>query len=76
MLCYDYETIRKLVQPLMEMMKMEFPNDCELVIDANSAQIIFKHSYLTFFERGFEREAERGRRRICEKNCRDVRKYR
>ena len=45
---YNYEKINKLIQPVIELMKEEFPNDCEIIIDSTSAQIVFRHRYLTF----------------------------
>lgn len=48
---YSYETIDELVQPVMEMMREEFPNDCVLVIDAKSAQLEYRHGCMTFLNR-------------------------
>ena len=45
---YDFQTIDKLLQPLMEMMREEFPNDCKLIVGADFSQIVFEHIYLTF----------------------------
>lgn len=45
---YNYEKIDKLLQPVMAMMREEFPNDCKLIIDGNYSQIIFEHVYLSF----------------------------
>ena len=45
---YDYQKIDKLLQPLMEMMREEFPNDCKLIVGTDFSQIVFEHTYLTF----------------------------
>lgn len=45
---YDFQKIDKLLQPLMEMMREEFPNACKLIVQPDSAQIVFEHNYLTF----------------------------
>lgn len=45
---YDFQKIDKLLQPLMEMMREEFPNDCKLIVWPDFSQIVFEHTYLTF----------------------------
>ena len=45
---YDFQKFDKLLQPLMEMMREEFPNDCKLIVGTNFSQIVFEHTYLTF----------------------------
>ena len=45
---YDFQKIDKLLQPLMEMMREEFPNDCKLIVGTNFSKIVFEHTYLTF----------------------------
>lgn len=45
---YDFQKIDKLLQPVIEMMREEFPNDCKLIVNPDSAQIVFEHNYLTF----------------------------
>ena len=45
---YDFQKIDKLLQPVMEMMREEFPNDCKLIVGAEFSQIVFEHTYLTF----------------------------
>ena len=61
---YDYEKIDKLLQPLMEMMREEFPNDCKLIVEADFSQIVFEHTYLTFPSNDMKKpfcETEQGR---------------
>ena len=45
---YDFQKIDELLQPIMEMMREEFPNDCKLIVGTNFSQIVFEHTYLTF----------------------------
>lgn len=45
---YNYEKIDKMIQPIMDMMNEEFPNDCKLIIDRDFAKIVFEHDYLIF----------------------------
>ena len=67
---YDYEEIDKLLQPIMEMMREEFPNDCKLIVGADFSEIVFEHTYLTF-------QSEEMKKTLCEteigktfiKNC-------
>lgn len=56
---YDFEKIDKLVQPLMEMMSEEFPNNCELHINSRSAEIVYIHQDMIFLKDEF-------RKTICE----------
>lgn len=44
---YDYAKLEELLQPVMDMMMEEFPNDCKLIIDRNFSTITFEHKYLT-----------------------------
>lgn len=44
---YDFQKIDKLLQPVMEMMREEFPNDCKLIVGPDFSQIVFEHTYLT-----------------------------
>lgn len=43
---YCYEKIDKLLQPVMEMMREEFPNDCKLIVGTDFSKIVFEHTYL------------------------------
>jgi hypothetical protein len=51
---YDYEKINALIQPLMEMMRIEFPNDCKLVIGTDFAEIIWEHTDMMFQRNGID----------------------
>ena len=52
---YDFEKINKLVQPLMEMMSEEFPNNCELHINSMSAEIVYIHQDMIFLKDEFRK---------------------
>lgn len=45
---YTYEDIDALVQPLMEMMRHEHPNNCKLIITGDSAEIVYEHIDMVF----------------------------
>lgn len=45
---YNYEEIGKILQPVMDMMREEFPNDCKLIVGPDFSTIMFEHAYLTF----------------------------
>ena len=47
---YNYQRIDEMVQPLIEMMRAEYPNDAQLVIDSNSAKIQYVHTDMIFLE--------------------------
>ena len=53
---YNYQRIDEMVQPLIEMMRAEYPNDARLVIDSNSAQIQYVHTDMTFLETSLKPE--------------------
>lgn len=40
---YSHEHIQELLKPLFEYMKTEHPNNCKLVIEPFSAQLIYEH---------------------------------
>ena len=41
-----YEQVDKLVQPIMDFMREEYPNDCKMVISADFAHIEHKTEFL------------------------------
>ena len=43
---YNYEMLSKMVQPIMEMMRKEFPNNCKMIIEPDFSHIVFEHSCL------------------------------
>lgn len=45
---YSYEQISEMIQPIMDMMKKEYPNNAELVITPDFATIICKHNDMIF----------------------------
>lgn len=45
---YNHEKIDKILQPVMDMMREEFPNDCKLIVGPDFSTIMFEHAYLTF----------------------------
>lgn len=45
---YNFEKIDKMVQPLMEMMQKEYPNDAVLIIEPYFARIEYRHGELIF----------------------------
>ena len=47
---YNYKKIDDLVQPLIKMMQVEYPNNAQLVIDSNSAKIQYVHQDLILLE--------------------------
>ena len=48
---YDYEKIQKLVDPIIEMMKEEYPNNTKMVITSFGAEIIYEHNEMTFLNK-------------------------
>lgn len=49
---YDYEKIQKLVDPIIEMMKEEYPNNTKMVITSFGAEIIYEHTEMIFLNKG------------------------
>lgn len=47
---YDYEKIKKLLDPIFEMMEQEYPNNAKLIIDSFSAEIIYEHAEMVFLK--------------------------
>lgn len=47
---YNYEKIDEMIQPLIEMMQKEYPNDAQLIIDSSSATIQYVHKDIIFLE--------------------------
>lgn len=45
---YNYNSIDKMVQPIMEMMQEEFPNNCKFVISPHFATIVYEHDEMIF----------------------------
>lgn len=45
---HNYETIKRLLQPVMDFMAEEYPNDCKLIVEPNFAQIVYNHTDMTF----------------------------
>lgn len=45
---YSHEQINKLVQPLMDMMKEDYPNNAELIITPDFAMINYRLNDMTF----------------------------
>ena len=43
---YCYEQVDKLVQPLMDFMREEYPNNCKMVITADFSQIVYENEFL------------------------------
>lgn len=48
---YDYKKIQELVDPIMEMMKEEYPNNTKVVITSFGAEIIYEHTEMTFLNK-------------------------
>ena len=42
---YCYEQIDKMVQPLMDFMREEYPNNCKMVITADFSHIVYENEY-------------------------------
>lgn len=47
---YNYGQIDELVQPLIKMMQIEYPNDAQIVVDSNSARIQYVHGDIIFLD--------------------------
>lgn len=45
---YSHGRIQELIQPLMDMMKEDYPNNAELIITPDFAMINYKHSDMIF----------------------------
>lgn len=45
---YNFNKINKLLQPLMTMMREEFPNNCKLIIEPYFARIVYEHDEMIF----------------------------
>lgn len=45
---YSHEEINKLIQPLMDMMKEDYPNNAELIITPDFAMINYRLNDMTF----------------------------
>ena len=43
---YCYQQIDELVQPIMDFMRTEYPNDCKMIITADFAHITHEHDFL------------------------------
>lgn len=43
--------IQKLVDPIIEMMKEEYPNNTKMVITSFGAEIIYEHTEMTFLNK-------------------------
>ena len=41
-----YEQVDKLVQPLMDFMREEYPNNCKMVITADFSNIVYENEFL------------------------------
>ena len=46
-----YEQFNKPIQELIKLMKLHYPHDCELIINAHSATIRSTQSHMSFLER-------------------------
>lgn len=53
---YNYEKINELIQPLMDMMREEFPNGFKLIIDGNFAEIKYEHTEMIFEHKDVRKE--------------------
>ncbi len=45
---YSHEQINELIQPLMDMMKEDYPNNAELIITPDFAMINYRLNDMTF----------------------------
>ena len=45
---YSYEQINQMIQPLMDMMKADYPNNSELTITPDFAMITYSHNDMMF----------------------------
>ena len=45
---YDFNKINKLLQPLMTIMREEFPNNCKLIVEPYFARIVYEHDEMIF----------------------------
>ena len=52
---YSHKQINKLIQPLMDVMKEDYPNNAELIITPDFAMINYRVNDMTF-ARGCENE--------------------
>ena len=52
---YSHKQINKLIQPLMDMMKEDYPNNAELIITPDFAMINYRLNDMTF-AREYEHE--------------------
>jgi hypothetical protein len=43
---YCYKQIDELVQPLMDFMREEYPNNCKMVITADFSHIVYENEFL------------------------------
>ena len=48
---YNYQKINKLIRPLMEFMKTEYPNNYQLIIERDFACLNYNHTELTFMRK-------------------------
>lgn len=65
---YTYEHIESLLEPIMDFMNEEFPNDCKLVITRNFAQVVYEHTDMTFMRKEL-RPVTDGTKRYPPTNC-------
>ena len=43
---HSYDQVDKLVQPLMDFMREEYPNNCKMIITADFTNIVCEHDVL------------------------------
>lgn len=55
-----YEKINKLIQPLMDIMKEEYPNNAELIITPDFAMINYRLNDMTFQTRRYKQNNDEG----------------
>ncbi len=53
---YNHEKINELIQPLMDMMREEFPNGFKLIIGGNFAEIEYQHTEMMFEHKDVRKE--------------------
>lgn len=61
---YSHNRIQELTQPLMDMMKEDYPNNAELIITPDFAMINYKHSDMVFQSKETEQAIKEAVERI------------
>lgn len=64
---YSHDEIQKMLEPLFEYMKTEHPNNCKLVIEPYTAQLIYEHQEQIWMSKKFHNDFD-----ILSKNIQEI----